>query len=127
MTEEQKMQRRGMESDARRHNGLFGAYAYSLDENGNINTFRDWKRAGRYAERADRDAKRNDPAQKKFDRLYMKDMAGKNLTQREREFLEDYRRFQEARAAPLTIKKLTKTIQEKVDAIDKKLKDLGAK
>lgn len=125
--EEQKRQQRGMASDRRHHDGLFGAYEYQLDENGGIKNFRDWQRAGRYAERADRDARRNDPAERKFAQLERKDMAGKKLTERERAFMEDYRRFQEARMAPLTIKKLTKTIQEKVDAIDKKLKDLGAK
>ena len=84
----QQRTRTGMAADQQYHKGIGGeGYKYQLDERGLPASMTDWDRANRYAQRAERDAKKADRAasrnQKDYDKLRDKLENGERLTDEE--------------------------------------------
>ena len=98
----QKRTQSGMAADQKYHSGISGGgYTYSTDANGNADNFIDWERAQRYAGRAEREAergeRRNASAQKRYDDLKAKRDRGDKLSDRERDYLDNYEAFSSQR------------------------------
>lgn len=92
--------RKGMETDHKNHNGLFGPYRYHLDENGNISNFTDWDRANRYAghDNDEQKAKRR----QETDDARMRDIqdrleAGKYVSEADQKKYDRWRQFKTER------------------------------
>lgn len=92
--------RKGMETDHKNHNGLFGPYQYHLDENGNISNFTDWDRADRYAghDNDEQKAKRR----QETDDARMRDIqdrleAGKYVSEADQKKYDRWRQFKKER------------------------------
>ena len=123
--------RLGVGTDARVKNGLFGAYQYRLDQNGNPDNFIDWQRAMRFADRAERDRK----TREKRDAAYQKKMQGlqeklekrgeKALTDREKEALKRWNEYMDQKNGRQRREAEIKQKQLAIDNIRKQMaKDL---
>lgn len=94
----QKRTQGGMAADQKYHSGISGnGYTYSTDANGNVDNFIDWERANRYVGRAEREAergeRRNASAQKRYEDLKAKRDRGDKLSDRDRDYLDNYESF----------------------------------
>lgn len=119
--------RRGREADARHTNGLFGPYEYGGRSGGSDN-FIDFARAERFAQRADRDAEkamRRDAAQRrKYDDLLSRERDGQTLSNRDRAFMKQWERFQDARDGAKNLQQQLEAKQKARDELQKKMRDL---
>ena len=119
--------REGVETDARVKNGTFGTYHYRLDANGNPDNFIDWRRAVRFAERAERDRatreKRDSQFQKKMQDLQDRlDKRGeKALTEREKDALKRWNEYQNQKTGRERREAEIKQKQEKIEFLRKQI------
>ena len=122
---------RGQASDAKHTNGLFGPYEYGGRANGGEN-YTDWQRAQRFAGRADRDAekaaRRDAAAQKRYDRLSEERSKGRRLSDRDRGFMRDFEAFQDQKNGAENLQQQLEKAQQARDKlqqdIDKTLKSI---
>lgn len=118
--------RRGMEEDARRHSGISGeGYGYQTDADGNPATMKDWKRAQRYAERADRDRRNaeraDDSARKAASAARERQAKGKKLTKDEQKALDDWDKREKERNGAKDAAEREKKAQKEKDEIQKQM------
>lgn len=122
---------RGQAADAKHTNGLFGPYEYGGRANGGEN-YTDWQRAQRFAGRADRDAekaaRRDAAAQKRYDRLSEERSKGRRLSDRDRGFMRDFEAFQDQKNGAENLQQQLEKAQQARDKlqqdIDKTLKSI---
>ena len=128
---------RGQTADAAHTTGLFGPYQYGGRANGGEN-FTDWQRAQRFAEWGDRDAqkaaRRDAAAQRRYDRLSQDRRRGRRLSDRDKGFMRDWEAFQDQKggaealqqkleAAQKARDQLQKEIDKTLKSIDQNIKD----
>ena len=92
--------RKGMETDHKNHNGLFGPYQYGLDENGNISNFTDWNRADRYAGHDNDEQKskrRAESDDKRMENLWWDMQQGKYVSEADQNKVNRWRQFKKER------------------------------
>ena len=122
---------RGQAADAAHTTGVFGPYQYGGRANGGEN-FTDWQRAQRFAERGDRDAekaaRRDAAAQKRYDRLSEERSKGRRLSDRDRGFMRDFEAFQDQKNGAENLQQQLEKAQQARDKlqqdIDKTLKSI---
>ena len=122
---------RGQAADASHTTGVFGPYQYGGRANGGEN-FTDWQRAQRFAERGDRDAekaaRRDAAAQKRYDRLSEERSKGRRLSDRDRGFMRDFEAFQDQKNGAENLQQQLEKAQQARDKlqqdIDKTLKSI---
>ena len=122
---------RGQEADARHTTGIFGPYQYGGRANGGEN-YTDWQRAQRFAGRADRDAekaaRRDAAAQRRYDRLSEERSKGRRLSDRDRGFMRDFEAFQDQKNGAENLQQQLEKAQQARDKlqqdIDKTLKSI---
>lgn len=132
----------GVAKDLEVHQGISGGgYDYSLGADGTPDNFIDWQRARRYGERADRDAertaRRNDSADRRYSDLADKMGRGGKLSDSERAFMDDYEQYVAGKNAadfdPIvqgiigSQKKTLSDLHTEMDEIKTKLNNLGLK
>ena len=123
---------RGQEADARHTTGVFGPYQYGGRANGGEN-YTDWQRAQRFAGRADRDAekaaRRDAAAQKRYNRLSEERSRGRRLSDRDRGFMRDFEAFQDQKNGAENLQQQLEKAQQKRDQlqqhIDKTLEQIN--
>ena len=110
--------RKGVDAD-HRNNKWSSPYNYNYDENGNINDFTDWKRAQRFADRADRDgkglARQNAATAEKMKDIEKRVNSGKYVSDTDKKQLAKWKQFQKELNGE-------KERREKMDAL-RKLRD----
>ncbi len=115
---------RGQAADASHTTGVFGPYQYGGRANGGEN-FTDWQRAQRFAERGDRDAqkaaRRDAAAQKRYDRLSEERSKGRRLSDRDRGFMRDFEAFQDQKNGAENLQQQLEKAQQKRDALQKEI------
>ena len=122
---------RGQAADAKHTNGLFGPYEYGGRANGGEN-YTDWQRAQRFAGRADRDAekaaRRDAAAQKRYDRLSEERSKGRRLSDRDKGFMRDWENYQDQKNGAENLQQQLEKAQQARDKlqqdIDKTLKSI---
>jgi hypothetical protein len=122
---------RGQAADAKHTNGLFGLYEYGGRANGGEN-FTDWQRAQRFAQWGDRDAqkaaRRDAAAQRRYDRLAEEQSRGRKLSDRDRGFMRDFEAFQDQKNGAANLQQQLEKAQQARDKlqqeIDKTLKSI---
>ena len=122
---------RGQAADAAHTTGVFGPYQYGGRANGGEN-FTDWQRAQRFAERGDRDAekaaRRDAAAQRRYDRLAEERSRGRRLSDRDRGFMRDFEAFQDQKNGAENLQQQLEKAQQARDKlqqdIDKTLKSI---
>ena len=129
--------KRGRAADARHKNGTFGPYDYNARSGGDDN-FIDWQRADRFAGWGDRDAqkaaRRDAASQKKYDNLKDNENSGKTLSDRDRKFMDDWEKYQDARNGAKNLKAekdraekerndMVKEMKQSLSNIEKNIKD----
>lgn len=122
---------RGQAADAKHTNGLFGPYEYGGRANGG-ESYTDWQRAQRFAGRADRDAekaaRRDAAAQKRYDRLSEERSKGRRLSDRDKGFMRDWENYQDQKNGAENLQQQLEKAQQARDKlqqdIDKTLKSI---
>ena len=113
---------RGQAADAAHTTGVFGPYQYGGRANGGEN-FTDWQRAQRFAERGDRDAekaaRRDAAAQRRYDRLSEERSKGRRLSDRDRGFMRDFEAFQDQKNGAANLQQKLEAAQKARDQIQK--------
>ena len=115
---------RGQAADAAHTSGLFGPYQYGGRANGGEN-FTDWQRAQRFAEWGDRDAqkaaRRDAAAQRRYDRLAEERSRGRKLSDRDRGFMRDFEAFQDQKNGAANLQQKLEAAQKARDALQKEI------
>lgn len=133
----------GMATDQAVHRGISGqGYTYQVGANGTPDNFIDYQRAQRYGGRAERDAAsaaaRNDADARRYDRLLEDSILGKNVSDRDRKFMDDYEDFMDSQQTESewqraiddlkgTQNKTLSDLDKQIDEIKTKIEELGLK
>ena len=117
---------RGQSADAAHTNGLFGPYQYGGRSNGGEN-FIDWDRAQRFAGWGDRDAqkaaRRDAAAQKRFDRIRDKLENGESVSGADEAFFDKFKAFQDQKNGAEKLKNALEEAQKRRDKLQQEMKD----
>ena len=115
---------RGQAADAAHTSGLFGPYQYGGRANGGEN-FTDWQRAQRFAEWGDRDAqkaaRRDAAAQRRYDRRAEERSRGRKLSDRDRGFMRDFEACQDQKNGAANLQQKLEAAQKARDALQKEI------
>ena len=115
---------RGQAADARHTTGVFGPYQYGGRANGGEN-FTDWQRGQRFADRDDRDAqkaaRRDAAAQRRYDRLSAEKRKGRRLSERDKGFMRDWENYQDQKNGAEGLQQQLEKAQQKRDALQKEI------
>ena len=117
--------RRGQAADAAHTNGLFGPYQYGGRSNGGEN-FIDWDRASRFAGWGDRDAqkaaRRDSAAQKRYDRIRDALENGETVSKADEAFFGKFKAYQDQKGGAEKLKNALEAAQKKRDQLQEEMK-----
>ena len=117
--------RRGQAADAAHTNGLFGPYQYGGRSNGGEN-FIDWDRASRFAGWGDRDAqkaaRRDAAAQKRYDRIRDALENGETVSKADEAFFGKFKSYQDQKGGAEKLKNELEAAQKKRDQLQEEMK-----
>ena len=117
--------RRGQAADAAHTNGLFGPYQYGGRSNGGEN-FIDWDRASRFAGWGDRDAqkaaRRDAAAQKRYDRIRDALENGETVSKADEAFFGKFKAYQDQKGGAEKLKNELEAAQKKRDQLQEEMK-----